>query len=112
MDKIKNEHPLEIWEHSERNLIDKDDVFTIIDSQIKKGIRNTIVEVAVRESVKVTQIVSAVERHIGKSANVSMIDKGNTLSFNLSHIEDELLEIEAEKGKGIDYVHYLLKTYY
>ena len=109
---ISNDRKFELWKGSERNLIDSEDVVTIINSILATDIKNTTINVAMLESLKVLKIVELIENHLGKKAQVRIIDKGNPLKIDVTQIHDVLKAIEISKGRGTQYLNHLLIKYY
>lgn len=109
---VKNNKPITIWEFAERNLIAVDDVKFIVAELLKKGERNKIVNVATNYNIPVIKILQVVEAYFNKKAIVKLLPLGNKLAIDVSYIALYLKEIEKIKGKGINYIKTLLKSYY
>ena len=109
---VKNNKPITIWEFAERNLIAVDDVKFIVAELLKKGERNKIVNVATNYNIPVIKILQVVEAYFNKKAIVKLLPLGNKLAIDVSYIALYLKEIEKNKGKGINYIKTLLKSYY
>lgn len=109
---ILNNKTIEVWKNAERNFIDKDDLFYLVESMINKGYRNRIINLGMSFEVNTLKLVKIIEGYLHKEANLNLIDKGNKLNIDKSLIENELSKIKLQKGEGEVYIKYLLKKYY
>ena len=109
---VKEQQPVTIWTKAERNMIDVADVYIIAHSLLERQTTNTTVNVAVRNSLPVRQMLTVIEEYCNKSAQVTYVDKGSPLPIEVTQIEAELEQIEANSGIGTEYVFSLLKKYY
>ena len=109
---VKEQRPITIWTKAERNMIDVADVYAIADSLLQRQTTNTTVSVAVRNSIPVKHMLTVIEEYCNKPAQVTYVDKGNPLPIEVTQIEAELKQIEANSGIGKEYMFSLLKKYY
>ena len=109
---IKFEKTFDIWINSARNVIDQDDVRKMVTYAINNLPVNCIYDVATRLNISVIDIVHEIEAFLNKKANYLIVDKGGTIEVNDSPFTPILDEIENSKGSGLEYLRYLLKTYY
>lgn len=109
---VKEQQPITLWTKAERNIIDVEDVFFIVDSLLTKAIGNTTVNIAVRNSIRVQDLLMQIECFIGQKAQVSYQDKGSALVIPIGDISCELNAVELNYGRGQAYINHLLKKYY
>lgn len=100
-----------VWRHAKRNLIDVDDVASIVTQLIPTSLANrTITNIACPFSVSIHQLVSIFESVLGKKANYVYVDVGAEYSI------DSSLAVKAAKRIGINfeerYVEKLIRKYY
>ena len=111
-DAVKNNLPIEIWKHTERNLIDIDDVKFLVENVLNDSKVNRTINLATSKSCKVVDILALIESYLGKQANANMLNKGNPIDINVTDISRYLKIVERDKGSGLDYIENLLKKYY
>jgi nucleoside-diphosphate-sugar epimerase len=109
---INEERPISIWSKAERNMIDVDDVFYIVDNLLMQKTNRVTINVATRNSVSVQSIVEEIEVFLGKKAIINSIEKGNSLPIDTSSISNLLFDIEAKSGNEKMYLKQLLIKYY
>ena len=109
---VKNNFEISLWKNAERNLIDADDVKSIVDDVLQSNTVNQIINVATRESLLVGDIIAQIEKYLGIEAVVNTIDQGNSITINTTKISESLDKIELVKGSGLQYIFNLLKKYY
>ncbi|WP_136480568.1 NAD-dependent epimerase/dehydratase family protein [Cognatitamlana onchidii] len=113
VDAILNEKSLTVWKNAERNIIDVDDLYDVVDKILtSKNINNTIVNLGTSESINVVDIICAIENYFSKKALATYINKGNKLKINIEEIKPILDNIELRKGTGEAYLYQLLEKYY
>jgi nucleoside-diphosphate-sugar epimerase len=108
---ISNNKAFEVWENSERNLIDVEDVFAISNHILKNNLfLNRVVNIANPKNYPVPYIVKSIEAFCNKKANFTKINKGAKFNIDTSLISAlcEFLNIEFSS----DYLLQLLKKYY
>lgn len=84
----------DLWRHAYRNVIDVDDVVSIVRCIVMKtDMIGQIVNVASSITMPVSHIVQAIERLSGKSAKVNAVDRGSPYSINISKIQGVLDDV-------------------
>lgn len=108
---IANNKPFEAWENSERNIIDVEDVFSIVDHILKNSLfQNHVVNIANTKNYAVLDIVKSIEKFSGKKAVYTRISKGAKFKIDVSLIQPICERLGIEFGN--DYLSGLLKKYY
>jgi nucleoside-diphosphate-sugar epimerase len=108
---IRLGHPFELWNHSERNIIDVADVFRIADHILGNGLfLNRIVNVANEKNYSVQYIVQCIESFSHKKAIFTEREKGATFGIDISDILPVCRALQI--GFGPDYLPLLLEKYY
>jgi len=109
--KIQNDSEFVLWKNARRNLIDVDDVVSIIKYiVIKKLEMNSTMNIASPIDYSVEEIVSSFENILNKRAAFTIVEKGSFMrvdTTNLTHIFAELKMIFNK-----NYLDNLLKKYY
>jgi nucleoside-diphosphate-sugar epimerase len=78
---IKDDYIIDIWTKSTRNLIDVDDLFSIVTYLIEKNLfQNSIVHIANEKSISILRLVELIEKILGKSGKYNLLDKGGEYS--------------------------------
>lgn len=101
----------QVWRYAKRNLIDIDDVASIVSYLVRSSLANgTTTNVASPFSISIPLLVSVFELVLGKKANYELIDAGGTYSIDLG------LATEAANRSGVDfdetYIEKLIRKYY
>lgn len=104
--------PIEIWQQAQRNLIDVADVVYMVTDIVENGMGNKITTIASHCTLPVPVILNEIERHFNQKANAQFVAKGLPLTINTEHLTPYFKQIEQQKGSGINYLKYLLNTYY
>jgi nucleoside-diphosphate-sugar epimerase len=109
--KIASRTPFELWSHARRNLIDVDDVATIVNYLVRNSLAEGITaNIASPLSIPMIQLVNVFEQVLGETANYSLVDAGSTYPI------DSSLAFEAARKSGVDfdecYVERLVRKYY
>jgi UDP-2-acetamido-2,6-beta-L-arabino-hexul-4-ose reductase len=108
---IKNEIPFVLWKKAARNIIDVDDVASIVNFLLDRtGDQARIVNVANTRSYGVDELVCKMEVHFGKKAIYSTSDSGSFYEIDTGHMR----EICSATGIGfpLDYIEKLLDKYF
>lgn len=108
---IQHQKNFSLWAHAERNLIDVNDVFNVVDYVLQHHLfKNQVIAVANTQSYPVRDIVSALERFTNKKARYSLEDKGQSFHIPLDVVND----IYKTMGLVFDehYLPNLLERYY
>jgi nucleoside-diphosphate-sugar epimerase len=108
---IHSNEPFNLWKNSNRNLIDIDDVVTIIQYLLANNkCNNETINIASNDSYDVTHIVSLIEQHLNKKADYTLMEKGTKYSVDTSSINDAIQLLNIHFGAG--YISQLLQKYY
>lgn len=84
---ILHQIPIEIWQHAYRNLIDVDDVHSIVKYVLDHCLyTNQIINIANIKSYKILDIVNTIEKFVGKKGIYKIVDKGSDFIIPLSDI--------------------------
>ncbi len=108
---IISEAHFQIWRHARRNIIDVDDVASIITYLVKtNGIKGVTINIACPFSISIPQLVKTFELVTGKKANYSFVEGGGRYSI------DSNLATEVAKKIGVNfddtYIEKLIRKYY
>lgn len=109
--KIRNEEPFQLWKNSVRNLIDIDDVFSIVSNKIwnVKSVETLIIANPIQ--YRVTEIVTKIEQILGKKAIFELVNKG--ADFEIPFKNEDKLILEKATDFSIDlYLGKILNKYY
>jgi nucleoside-diphosphate-sugar epimerase len=109
--KIGNEHQFQLWQNSVRNIIDIDDVFSIVSYKIKTGIGAETCVVANPIQYPVSKIVKKIEQVLGKKAIFELIDKGASFKIPIKS-EDKLILENGTDFKINPYLSKILNKYF
>jgi nucleoside-diphosphate-sugar epimerase len=101
----------QIWRHARRNLIDIDDVASIITHLLRDSLAARITaNIACPFSISILHLVNIFELVLGKKANYAFVEGGGAYSI------DSSLATEAASQIGIDfddvYIENLIRKYY
>lgn len=103
--------PFQLWQRSERNIIDMEDVFNIADYMLQHNlVTNKTVNIANTESYPVTLIVSAIEEFSGKEGIYTLADRGGPVNIDTHEIAGICRVLGIHFGE--DYLRNILKKYY
>jgi len=107
---ISGEH-FQIWKYAKRNLIDIDDVVSIVRYLVNSSLANGITEnIASPYSIHLPELVRIFELVLKKKANYTTIDSG------AEYLIDATLATEAARHAGVDfdeaYIEKLIRKYY
>jgi len=84
---IQTGRRIELWKNSERNLIDIDDVFLIVDYILRHGLfKNSIVNIARQENYPIPLVVETIERYLNKKGNYDILEKGTAFRIDTEPI--------------------------
>lgn len=108
---IMSESYFQVWRHAKRNLIDIDDVATIVTYLVRASIANGItMNIACPYSIAIPHLVSVFELILGKKANYAFIEAGGAYPI------DSSLATDAASQIGIDfdetYIERVIRKYY
>lgn len=109
--KIIGNAKLLVWKNAARNIIDIDDVVSIVAKMIEKpDLRRLIINIANVRSTNVMEIVHNLEAILNKRANVEVLEQGGELDIDVTL----MMPICAELGLVFDdhYLERVLRKYY
>lgn len=100
-----------VWRHATRNLIDVDDVASIVSYLVRASLASGITtNIASPFTISIPQLVSVFEFVLDKKANCTLIDVGGAYTV------DSILATEAANHSGVDfdeaYIEKLIRKYY
>ena len=108
---IKGGQKFDLWENSNRNLIDVEDAAAIVRKVLQLKLpANAIINVANAHSYDVVDIVKEIERFLGKEGHYQLVDKGVKFSISVSGIRPIIDELQIDFGD--EYLTGLLEKYY
>jgi len=89
MQHIKTQTTLNLWKHAYRNIIDVDDVVTIVDYLVRQPLfRNQTINTANPNSFSVLEIIKEIELFLHKQAVYTTIERGHYFKIPVPHIEE------------------------
>ena len=109
--RISRSEKFEIWEQSTRNVLDIDDIATLVGHLVlREGAAGETINVANPRSIPVSDIVAAMEQVLGKSAVFETRALGSSYSIDCARIEHAI----RESGVNLqgNYLERVLKKYY
>jgi len=108
---IQEGKPFDVWTNANRNLIDVDDLYTIVDHILCNSLfSNQVVNIANPVSYPVPEIVSAAERFFHTKANCTFVDKGAAFAIDISDIQPIIIAEHINFDEG--YLMRLFQKYY
>ena len=101
----------QVWRYAKRNLIDVDDVASIVTYLIRASLANRITtNIASPFSISIPQLINVFELVLNKKANYAIIDVGGTYSI------DSGLATDTASHAGVNfnetYIENLIRKYY
>lgn len=103
--------PFQLWQRSERNIIDVEDVFRITDHMLQHQMAtNRTLNIANTESYPVTYIVDTIEEFCGKQGLYSLADRGGPVNIDTHEIASTCEVLGIRFGEG--YLEKILQKYY
>jgi len=108
---IRNQINFDLWTNASRNLLDIDDMYSIVDYILRGELHiNAVTNIANPSSYKVTEIVAAIEKRWQVQANYVPIPKGSTFNIDISAISEIIKQLKIPFPG--DYLAKLLEKYY
>ena len=108
---ISNKINFDLWSNAERNLLDIDDMYKIIDYILQGRLfLNEVTNIANPVSYKAKEIIHCIEKFRGIKSNHIPIGKGSSFKIDISTIRPIIQELDIHFGG--DYLINLLKKYY
>lgn len=103
--------PFELWTHSERNIIDVEDVFRIADHILKNNLfLNQVINIANERNYPVRTIVRCIEDFTGQKAQFVERERGGSFHIELSAVLPLYKKLKIEFGE--DYLRMVIEKYY
>ncbi|WP_164735345.1 NAD-dependent epimerase/dehydratase family protein [Pseudoflavitalea rhizosphaerae] len=103
--------PFQIWQHSERNIIDVEDVFRIADHMLQHQMAtNRTLNIANTVSYPVTYIVDTIEEFCGRQGLYTLADRGGPVNIDTHEIAEVCKSLGIQFGEG--YLQKILHKYY
>ena len=109
--RIARSEKFEIWERSTRNILDIDDIATLVGHLVlQEGAVAETINVANITSIPVTEIVAEMEKLVGKPAVVETRASGSSYSIDCARITPAI----RQSGVNLqgNYLERVLKKYY
>ncbi|QEC43866.1 NAD-dependent epimerase/dehydratase family protein [Pseudobacter ginsenosidimutans] len=103
--------PFQLWQRSERNIIDVEDVYRIADHLLQHQMAtNRTLNIANTASYPVTYIVDTIEEFCGKQGLYSLDDRGGPVSIDTHEIAAVCETLGIRFGEG--YLEKILQKYF
>ena len=107
---VSGEHFI-VWAHAERNLIDIDDIVSIVVRLATAPFPvASAISIAASRSLLMPEIVEIFERVLGKPANCSYVPKGSPMVIDTALVENLCIQMGIDLGEG--YIERLIHKYY
>ena len=108
---VRGDVPFDVWAGAERNIIDVEDVVSIVEHLLGADeLKERVVSIAAKRSLPMKELVAIFEMVIGKKAHYTLIDAGTPLRI------DSIIAQETAKRLGIDlggeYAAKVIRKYY
>ena len=108
---IVNGIKFSIWKRAQRNIIDIEDVASIVNYLMRHtGIHNSVVNVACSFSISITSLVSTFEQVTGISANYDLINSGAAYPIDTTLVSEVLPKLGINFDD--DYIEKIVRKYY
>lgn len=109
--KVASGEPFQVWANARRNLIDVDDVATLVRFLLQDGwAEGRTIDLATPVYVSIADLVGVFETVLGRRANYSLVAAGGAYPIDTS------IAVEAAKACGVrfdgTYVRLLVEKYY
>lgn len=104
---VKTNSKIIIHQNAKRNLIDVEDVRSIVTSLIEDKIHNKIINVAFKENFSIIDIVEAFEKKLGMIALKEVQNKGASYTIDISEIHSSFIDESTQA-----YLNQLIAKYY
>jgi nucleoside-diphosphate-sugar epimerase len=109
--KIARSEAFSLWQNAKRNIIDVDDVASIVRQLVAdKTARNITLNIANPVSYPMTDIVSVMERIVGKRAIYDVVERGSEYPIDITFILTVLNKTSVKFGE--DYLEQVIGKYY
>jgi dolichol-phosphate mannosyltransferase len=108
---VSNKRSFDLWQDSQKNIIDIDDVHEVIGEVLRREIYlNKIVNIASPNQTSVLQLVREIEDFVGHPAKYVLVSKGTNYILDITEIQPILIDLELNFGE--DYIKSALSKYY
>lgn len=108
---INQEKEFDLWQNSNRNLIDVDDVLKIVRKILMLGLfQNSIVNIANEISFSAIYIVATIEDFLNKRGSYILRNKGYPIEISIDKIKSIIKSLNIKFDDG--YLIRLLEKYY
>ena len=88
VDKAKSQKEFDLWSGAKRNIIDIDDVVSIVNNIIDNGVFvNEIINVANLNDVTVDEVVSEISKYLGVDVNYTIVEYNDNYHIDTIKIE-------------------------
>ena len=110
--KIKKEEKFEIWSNAKRNIIDIEDVVSLVINLMEnKNLNNSTINIANPKSYFVNEIVRNFEKLSNKKANYNLVNKGQR-DWDLDTAKTLEMSKKIKVNFNENYLYKILKKYY
>ncbi len=100
-----------VWKKAQRNIIDIEDVASIVNYLIRHtDIHNSIINVACSFSISMPTLIATFENVTGISAKYDLIDSGAAYPIDITFISKFLSKLEINFDKN--YIEKIIRKYY
>ena len=111
IDVISNNKHFELSQTDQYNVIDVDDVYSIVGEVLRRGIcLNEVVNLSNPNQISAMQLVCAIEKFTGRQADYTLLKKGTAYTIDISAIRPILKGLRIDFGEN--YIAGSLNKYY
>lgn len=109
--KIQQGEPFEVWEHAERNILDVQDLFTLVDGLIAKRTPSTTIDLVYPHTYAILEIVAVMEACLLKRARSKVVPKGASY---VPEVTDLVRDLYRETGVYVnkDYLTLVVRHHF
>lgn len=108
---IVSGNAFQVWRHAKRNLIDVDDVASIVAHLVRNAQADGLsVNIASPFSIAIPELVSIFESVLNKKANYSLVDAGGSYLIDVDLVTRTAGQCGV--GFGENYIENLIRKYY
>jgi hypothetical protein len=110
VDSVENEKNIDVWKNASRSIISVDDMKSILLMALEAGEKNKVITIANEYSYSLPDLIKRIELHFDKIFTGKYLDKGSFSEVDINSTKKyfDLLN----RDFSINYIDYLLKTYY
>ncbi len=111
VDAIRNNKPFKIWKNAQKNIIDIDDVYSIVQEILnKKTYFNKTINIASPRKTSILDIVQKIEVFFNLKANYELVDRGTDFELNIEETVEIIKKLKIDFG--FEYISNALNKYY